>query len=294
MIFSEAAIRVGASVTPSIGSTSSAERAGRSLLQLLERHAEAVEQRARAVGDVEAGLARRPSRCSSGAIFTSALSPIFGIDAWPATPSVIRRKRKTPFSATQTPCTRRPSYGMTAPGALVEQVVAAHEVGAVLADPLRALGAAGLLVDDADDEQVALGRPPALLARAGSPRRPRRRSATSCPARRGPRRSRRRGRPTTGRAATPPASRRRCRRGESRQSVGPSAWPRRRATRFGRSSVRPASSTSKPAALSRPARCSCAGALVPRRVDGVEADQALQERDGLGHPPQDKGVRPFR
>ena len=50
--------------------------------------AEPLEQRARAVGEVEAGLASRPSRCSSGASFSSALSPIFGIDAWPATPSV--------------------------------------------------------------------------------------------------------------------------------------------------------------------------------------------------------------
>jgi hypothetical protein len=33
---------------------------------------------------------------------SSALSPIFGIDAWPATPSAISRKRKTPFSAMQT------------------------------------------------------------------------------------------------------------------------------------------------------------------------------------------------
>ena len=45
--------------------------------------------------------------------------------------------------------------------ALVEQVVAAHLVGVVLADPHRAELAADLLVDDHDDEQVALRRAPA-------------------------------------------------------------------------------------------------------------------------------------
>ena len=47
------------------------------------------------------------------------------------------------------------------PGALVEQHVAAHRVGVVLGEPHRALAAAGLLVDDADDEQVAAGGAPA-------------------------------------------------------------------------------------------------------------------------------------
>src|SRR3954471_24890443 len=43
---------------------------------------------------------------------------------------------------------------------------------------------------------------------------------------------------------------------ESRTSRGPSSAPRSRATRFGRSSVRPSSSTSKPASRSSAARCS--------------------------------------
>src|SRR4051794_17074414 len=43
---------------------------------------------------------------------------------------------------------------------------------------------------------------------------------------------------------------------ESSTSRGPSASPRSRATRFGRSSVRPSSSTSKPASRSSTARCS--------------------------------------
>src|SRR4051794_28648657 len=45
---------------------------------------------------------------------------------------------------------------------------------------------------------------------------------------------------------------------ERRHRVGPSPVPRRRATRFGRSGVRPSSSTSRPAPSSSPARCSCA------------------------------------
>ena len=40
---------------------------------------------------------------SSGASLVSALSPIRGIDACPASPWVVSVKRKTPFSATQTP-----------------------------------------------------------------------------------------------------------------------------------------------------------------------------------------------
>jgi hypothetical protein len=40
---------------------------------------------------------------STGAIFSSALSEMPGMEAWPAVPSVVTVKRKTPFSATQTP-----------------------------------------------------------------------------------------------------------------------------------------------------------------------------------------------
>jgi hypothetical protein len=46
-------------------------------------------------------------------------------------------------------------------GALVEQQVAAHGVGMVLGEPHRALAAAGLLVDDAHDQKVAVRRAPA-------------------------------------------------------------------------------------------------------------------------------------
>ena len=38
-----------------------------------------------------------------GASFASALSAIFGIEAWPARPLVLSANRNTPFSATSTP-----------------------------------------------------------------------------------------------------------------------------------------------------------------------------------------------
>ena len=61
---------------------------------------------------------------------------------------------------------------------------------------------------------------------------------------------------------------------DSRTSRGPSASPRRRATRFGRSSVRPSSSTSKPASRRMPARCSwhsrsAPGGLTVRKRTGA-------------------------
>ena len=109
LIFSEPQMRVGASVTPSIGSTSIARPASR-----LRRRSSAAAGSPSGATPRPSSSARGPSvrskagwrsamRASSGAIFSSALTPIFGIDAWPATPSVVTRKRKTPFSATQTP-----------------------------------------------------------------------------------------------------------------------------------------------------------------------------------------------
>ena len=46
---------------------------------------------------------RSPRRWRSGAILSRALSPMRGMDACPATPSVVRLKRNTPFSAQQMP-----------------------------------------------------------------------------------------------------------------------------------------------------------------------------------------------
>ena len=151
----------------------------------------------------------------------------------------------------------------------------------MLAEPDRA-GPVDLLVHHADDEQVARRRPPARACERSRRRRPRPRSATSCPARRGPRRSPRRARPTTGRAASRTGSAPTVSTWESSPSTGPGARPRSRATRFGRSGSGPASVTSSPAARRSTARYSCAGALGARRVDGVEAQQLLQHLDGLG------------
>ena len=49
---------------------------------------------------------------------------------------------------------------------LVEQLVAAHEAGVVVAEPDGPVGAADLLVHDDDDEQVAVGGAPARAGQA--------------------------------------------------------------------------------------------------------------------------------
>ena len=134
----------------------------------------------------------------------------------------------------------------------------------MLGQPHRALAAAGLLVDHARRRAGRRGRGASPSARAPARRSPRPRSGTSCPARRGPTARRRPRRPTTGRAATRLASARTVSTCESRHSVGPSPAPRRRATRFGRSSVRPSSVDleARVAAAGRPA-CSWAGRSLP-------------------------------
>ncbi|CAB4341496.1 unannotated protein [freshwater metagenome] len=48
-------------------------------------------------------------------------------------------------------------------GALVERVVAANQLGVVLAEPGDAVGSAGLLVNDANDQEVAVGRTPTAV-----------------------------------------------------------------------------------------------------------------------------------
>ncbi len=109
LIFVEALIFVGASVTPSSGSTSIARPGSRARRRSSAAAGSPSGSRPRPSSRARAPSVRSKPGCwaciaaSSGAIFSSALSPIFGIDAWPATPSVVRRKRKTPFSATQTP-----------------------------------------------------------------------------------------------------------------------------------------------------------------------------------------------
>ena len=48
-------------------------------------------------------------------------------------------------------------------GALIERVVAADQVRMIFAEPSDAVGAAGLLVNEADDQEVAVGRTPAAI-----------------------------------------------------------------------------------------------------------------------------------
>ena len=102
LILSEAWAIVGASVTPSMGSTSMA-RIGS--LPRSSCSPPTPSPSIRACGAVVTSNDgwRSAIALSSGASLSSALSPILGIEAWPATPSVRRMKRKTPFSATQTP-----------------------------------------------------------------------------------------------------------------------------------------------------------------------------------------------
>ena len=222
-------MRVGASVTPSIGSTSIARIGSRSRSASSTgagspssgRPSSASSARGASVTS-KAGW-RSPIACSSGAIFSSALSPIFGIEAWPATPSVRQREAKDALLGDAHAVDALAAEGDDGARALVEQVCrSAPRRGGARSDPLRALAAAGLLVDDDDDEQVAAGRAPARARERQRRRRPRPRSGTSCPARRGPRARRRRRRPTTGRAATRPASASTVSTCESRHSVGPS------------------------------------------------------------------------
>ena len=163
--------------------------------------------------------------------------------------------------------------------------------GWLLGQPHRALAAAGLLVDHADHEQVAVRRAPARRAPAPAPRSPRRPSGTSCPG--APR-------PHSSPSTTSPDHGSRCHSAgsastvstcESRHSVGPSPAPRRRATRFGRSSVRPSSVDLEAASRSMPASMLLGRALVAGRVDRVEAHEALEQLGGLalevvGHRPQ--------
>ena len=207
-----------------------------------------------------------------------------GIEAWPATPSVSTVKRNTPFSATADAEVPAAVVLEDLAAALVEQVVAAHLVGVLGDQPGRAPLAARLLVGDDDDEQVPAppGASPSARGRRRPP--PRRRPGTSCRARRGPTGSRRPRRPTTGRAATPRGRRARCRRGPGSPAPGrrsgragaPPGWGARRS--------RAEQLALEAGVLEVAGEELLGGALVARRVDGVEAHQPLEQLRRL--PPE--------
>ena len=100
---------------------------------------------------------RRPS---TSTIRSRALSPMAGIEAWPARPSVREPEAKHPLL----PHAQRVEAAALVlddlPGALVHDHVAAHLVGHVLAQPLGADRRARLLVARRDHQQLARGRPP--------------------------------------------------------------------------------------------------------------------------------------
>ena len=109
LIFSDALMRVGVNVTPSIGSNIVASRGSAARRRAIDARrvvgvladARAGTRAARRSAGRRAGA--RPGARARGAIFSSAFSPMPGIEAWPATPSVVTVKRNTPFSAQHTP-----------------------------------------------------------------------------------------------------------------------------------------------------------------------------------------------
>ena len=229
-----------------------------------------------------------------GASLVSALSPMRGIDAWPARALGGEREAEDALL--------RHAHAVEAAavvlehlaGALVDHDVGAHLVGVLLAQPLRAVLGAGLLVGGDHELQLAGLRPPARLAPARPPRRPRPPPGSSCRARRGPRRSRRAARPTTGRPPTPPGRPARCPRGRAGTASARRTPAVSRAIRFGRPSTDDEQLDLEPGALEQLPEELLRGLLVARRVDRVEADQALEQLGGaaLADPRSMSVIRP--
>ena len=108
MIFSDAWAMVGVIVTPSIGSTSVSSAGSTSRIRATAAsgsEGSSPNPRSSAAGAsvTSYGGWRSASAVSTGASFSSALSPVRGSDAWPAAPRAVTLKRKIPFSAQQTP-----------------------------------------------------------------------------------------------------------------------------------------------------------------------------------------------
>ena len=160
---------VGASVTPSIGSSSTAIR-GSSASTSCERrrevgrvHAQRRRGRRPARASARAPRGRSASASSTGASFVSALSPMRGIEAWPGAALGGEREAEDALL--------RHADAVDAPavvlehlaGALVHHEVGAHLVRVLLAQPLGAVLGARLLVGGDHELQLARLRPPALL-----------------------------------------------------------------------------------------------------------------------------------
>ncbi len=119
--FSEPLACVGASVTPSIGSTNSgrsgsfARSASSAAAPSVVSKPEVAQQRERPLGHVEVRAGRRPSPAAAARASAARCRRCAGCSRGPPAPCVVSLKRWTPFSATQTPYRRPPSYGMYAP-----------------------------------------------------------------------------------------------------------------------------------------------------------------------------------
>ncbi len=131
--FSEPLACVGASVTPSIGSTNSG-RSGSFARQRLERgravgrvEAEVAQQRERPLGHVEVGLTRRPSPAAAARASAARCRRCAALLAWPA--CAVRRQLEAVHAllgdadAVQAPAVVRDVRA----GTLVQEEVAAHE-----------------------------------------------------------------------------------------------------------------------------------------------------------------------
>ena len=220
-------------------------------------------------------------------------------------PRVRSVKRKTPFSPTQSGVEAPPVELERDAAALVEHVVGAHLVGVLLAQPLRAVGRARLLVGGDDDQQLALARAASRSRPSARPRRPRRRPGPSCPARRGPRPRRPRRRPPTGRSSTRTGRRDRVDVAEQAQRrpgavAAAAARPGSgaRARRPSSSHSKPASASSVAAAAPAPARSLPGGLTVSIRISRCSSSTAVapscdRVRDG-GLSPSRPGYPPTR
>ena len=89
-----------------------------------------------------------------------------GIDAWPARPSVDEPEAEHALLAYAERVHAPPLEVEHLPRALVDDHVAAHLLGNVVAQPLRAVGRTRLLVARDDDEQLAALGPPSRATEA--------------------------------------------------------------------------------------------------------------------------------
>ena len=173
MIFSEAKTRVGASETPSIGWTSATRRGSTARTRSSapatsssSRSAPIASRNARLLGQPERRLTRREAVEDRPQFQQRVVADVRHRGVAGDAVGVQREAEHALLGAAQ--AVQAPAAVLEhAAAALVEEEVAADAVGVRAREPLRALGAAGLLVDDDDHEQRAARRPPARVRERG-------------------------------------------------------------------------------------------------------------------------------